>query len=419
MSFRKKQTLWLALLAGAFILVLAGCGGGSSSPATPSKSPAGAQTEPASPGGTTGQSAPATSETSEYKIGVINSLTGDKAAGGKSQQAGYKAALEVLGNEIDGHPVKLVEIDDQSSPDLAARAAEDLALQGVPVIIGPTFTPTAYAAEAVAERVGVPMISTSGGYEPSQGVKWSWAPTPHLEMQAIKYFEYAKAHGATKVATITSTDSLGDLMEGLFTKYFGQNPDIKQTARIRIGAKDIDYTPQLIKLKGDKPDLIFTMVAGQAVYQVRKQLNQVGLENVPMIISIGNTHNEMKRMMAEYKPGTALVLSPKFVVAGQLPNNDPQKNFYERIYSILHDSTKTDPEGLAMYGFDTMMVAAEALKAAGPDRAKINEWLEGAHEVVGVGGTIKLTKEDRIGVHVPDAVIMLLIDDKGQWAIAK
>ncbi|TDA63683.1 MAG: amino acid ABC transporter substrate-binding protein [Clostridia bacterium] len=361
-------------------------------------------------------------EKEPYRIGVINSLTGTYAAGGESMKAGYMAALKLFSDQggIDGRPVEIIEVDDESNPEISSRAVERLAEQGVPLIVGPAYTPTSYAAEAAAQRLQVPMISMSGAYKPSDGNKWAWAPSPHMDAALAKYTEYSRDKGLTAIATLSSTDALGDVGEEEFNELFAGNPDLKRVAQERVNIQGIEFTPQLMKVKASNPDIVYTYISGTALYQIRKQMDQVGLENTPMIIAMGNVTNESKRVMSEYRPGSVLYVSGKVVVADLLPDSDPLKGINVRVTESIKAGSGRDPEGTSLYGYDPMLVALEALKGAGPDRQAIKSWLENnAKGIVGLAGKYNLSKDDRIGLHDPESMTVIYIDENQNWAIAE
>src|SRR5689334_11364507 len=66
-----------------------------------------------------------------YKIGVMQPLTGLAAAGGKTSLVGTQLAANRINKAggINGRPVELVIVDDESKPDVARRKAEKLLIE--------------------------------------------------------------------------------------------------------------------------------------------------------------------------------------------------------------------------------------------------------------------------------------------------
>src|SRR3990170_1308112 len=60
------------------------------------------------------------------RLGFLSSMSGTFGVLGAEQKRGMDIALEHLGNKLGGRPVKLIEVDDKSSPVEAADAANKL-----------------------------------------------------------------------------------------------------------------------------------------------------------------------------------------------------------------------------------------------------------------------------------------------------
>ena len=81
------------------------------------------------------------------KIGTIVSLTGQSSQTGPPQVDALKYRLNLIGNQILGHPIQLIVADDASDPTTGVDAAKKLLLNDqVDVIIGPTNGAAAVAA---------------------------------------------------------------------------------------------------------------------------------------------------------------------------------------------------------------------------------------------------------------------------------
>src|SRR5688500_8228310 len=60
------------------------------------------------------------------RLGFLSSMSGTFGVLGAEQKRGLDLALEHLGHKLGGRPLKLVEVDDKSSPVEAADAANKL-----------------------------------------------------------------------------------------------------------------------------------------------------------------------------------------------------------------------------------------------------------------------------------------------------
>jgi branched-chain amino acid transport system substrate-binding protein len=150
---RSDRTRFLSLTATAAVLavVLAACSGGSSS-----SSGSGSGSSP---------SASASAAKSPILIGISLSLTGDFSADGQAFQRGYQLWQSVVnsGGGILGRPVKLIVLNDASSPTTVVSNYQKLiAVDHVNLTFGPfSSLLTAPASTAVA-RYGYAMIEGAG-----------------------------------------------------------------------------------------------------------------------------------------------------------------------------------------------------------------------------------------------------------------
>ena len=66
-----------------------------------------------------------------YKIGSFQSLSGAAAAGGKTALVGLQMAVDRINTSggINGRPLELLVVDDESKPDVGRRKTEKLAVE--------------------------------------------------------------------------------------------------------------------------------------------------------------------------------------------------------------------------------------------------------------------------------------------------
>ena len=113
-----------------------------------------------------------------YTVGLIVSATGPAGPTYQNIPAAAKArvALQNAEGGVNGHPIKLVIKDDQTSPALNQTAAEELIAQGVIEII--QDSPVTFAAAKVMQQAGMPVVgSATDGYE--------WGEQPYTNMFSL------------------------------------------------------------------------------------------------------------------------------------------------------------------------------------------------------------------------------------------
>ncbi|MBT8508356.1 hypothetical protein AZH53_08060 [Methanomicrobiaceae archaeon CYW5] len=104
---------------------------------------------------------PYSGENVTIDVGVLVPLTGDLAVYGGDVLEGINIAVDEIneGGGIGGKDVRIICRDTGGDPDRAAAMMEDLADQGVPVVIGPVTSSSAISVAPIAEKKQIVMIS--------------------------------------------------------------------------------------------------------------------------------------------------------------------------------------------------------------------------------------------------------------------
>ncbi|MCL6558149.1 MAG: ABC transporter substrate-binding protein, partial [Firmicutes bacterium] len=105
----------------------------------------------------------------------------------------------------------------------------------------------------------------------------------------------------------------------------------------------------------------------------------------------------------------------KLMVAGQIPDQDPQK---KELLAYIEDYTKkygSPPNSFGGYAYDAFNLLLKAVEKGGADRAAIRDQLEKMQGFVGVTGVFNLSAEDHNGLK-EDSMVMVKIED-GKWKL--
>lgn len=160
-SIRLSLVVAMALLS---LSLLAACGDNTATTA-PSTTAAGATTAAAGATTVAGTTSAATGKLSgEIKLGAVLSLTTDNSVYGNAQ----KNALELAFGEINANKflgdatIKLVTLDDKADKQEGISVMTKLIEQEkVSAILGPTLSSTAFSADPIAQKAGVPVLAVS------------------------------------------------------------------------------------------------------------------------------------------------------------------------------------------------------------------------------------------------------------------
>ena len=140
------------------------------------------------------------------KIGSIGILTGEGAAWGIAAKNGIDLAVEKINSQggVLGKKIKVYHQDDQGDPKKAISAFKYLTdIEGVKIIIGPSWSNTGLALVDLSKNKRVIMISPSLGVADfNEAHKYLFNTKMHDFILSRKLAEFVREQGHTRVALI-------------------------------------------------------------------------------------------------------------------------------------------------------------------------------------------------------------------------
>src|SRR5437763_11690458 len=200
----------------------------------------------------------------EFLVGVEVPLTGSLARVGAGMHEGSSVAADVFNRKNGKHKVKLITIDDESSPAKAVAAVEKLASQGVVAIDGGYGSNNIGPASDAANKAGLVYI-TSGGVDEA------------LSQRGIKNF-----------FRINNTAGYSKAMLGLLADMNVKSVSIVYLTKEATSdlAKDVDKT---LTAKGVKTTM---HPFDPAVTDFKPIINKIKLQDKPDVIAMVGYEND-------------------------------------------------------------------------------------------------------------------------------
>ena len=224
--FQRPKLLRLlsAAFAGCASLALAGCGPtsglgfGFGSSDSPSASPTTPVQSHALGGSTVGE----TIGSGPVRIGVILPLT--QGGGPSAIGTSLRNAADLAIQESGGNDVTLMVLDDHSTPDGAAQAAQSAIGAGADLIVGPLFAPGVREVGRVAKSAGKPVIAFST--DTSVSSRGVYLLSFLIEGYVDRIMDYASGRGKKSFAALAPQSDYGNVAIAEF-----------QQAASRLGAR--------------------------------------------------------------------------------------------------------------------------------------------------------------------------------------
>jgi branched-chain amino acid transport system substrate-binding protein len=230
---------------------------------------------------------------------------------------------------------------------------------------------------------------------------------------AQRIFDYMKGKGIARVAILTVQNGFGDsgrkeLLAA--APAFG----ITVAADERYGQGDTDMTAQLTKIRGTDAQAIVNWSIGPTQVIVTKNLRQLGI-TIPFYQSHGFGSTKNLQQAGEAAEGVYTVMG-RLLVAEALPETHPQKKVLMTYKKAYESRFGKEVSTFGGHAWDSLHLLADGLKAVGPDRARLRDFIENTKGFVGTAGVFNFSAEDHNGL-TKDAFEMLRVRG-GKFALA-
>ena len=333
-----------------------------------------------------------------YKIGVVFAVTGPAALLGEPERNTVVMLVEQINSVggINGHPLEVIIEDTEGDEAKTVMKVKKLINEKVVAIVGPTRSGTTMAAIPIVEKAQIPMISCAAAEDIVKPVKKWVFKTPQSDADAVRrIYEKMKELKLAKAAIMSGTTGFGtagrEQLKKLASEY-----GITIVADETYGPKDTDMTAQLTKIKGTDAQAIINWEIVPAQTTVMKNKKQLGM-TMPLFQSHGFGNIKYAQDAGDAAEGVLFPCGPLLAVES-LADANPQKALLTKYKKNYEEKFKIDVSAFGGYAWDALMLVTEALKAVGPDSAKIRDYIEQKKNFVGISGIFHYSPEDHCGL---------------------
>ena len=180
--------------------------------------------------------------------------------------------------------------------------------------------------------------------------------------------------------------------------------------------KDTDMTAQLTKIKGLAPQAIINWSVGPSQVTVLRNWRDLGMTNITFFQSHGFGSHKNIELAAGAAEGVYCPLGA-CNIAELLPADHPQKQVTMDYYNSYMAKYNEPLSSFGGHAWDAINLVADALKAVGPDKAKIQSYLENKKGFVGQHGVFNFSPDDHNGL--TKAAFQMVVVKDGNWSLVK
>jgi len=351
------------------------------------------------------------------KIGAVFSVTGGAAKLGGPE----KNAAEMIVEEINaaggvlGRQIELIVEDDEGIPENTVNDLQKLInLDEVCAIIGPTRSGNAIASGPICEEAGIPLVSCAAawvqlfpGNDTSQPNYKYVFKTPQNDSHCARtIFTDCKAKGYTKVAIITGTTGFGSAGRAeLLSQAEGFGIEIIADESYPPTASDL--TPQLTKIKAQKPQALINWSIVPAQGLIAGQVKQLGLD-----VQLYQSHGFGNK--GYIQPAAEGILFPagRLLVLGDIEASHVQRGVLTSFKEAYEAKFGEEVSTFAGHAYDAIHMLVNAIETAGStDKDAIRNALEAQKNFVGTAGVFNMSATDHCGL-TDEAFVMVTVKDQ-------
>ncbi len=371
---KNRLYIFLSILM-VLSFVLAGCGGQAAAPATEAAQPAAGAEKPA---------AEAPAETGDIWLALIYPMTGDNAMFGEIEVRAHKYVIDKINaaGGVNGRQIKYEVFDDRGDPKEAANIAQKVV--GDPKFVagfGHFRSVCTLAAAPIYDEAKFIFLTNSVNAKITGMSPWLFRYSI-TDTEASKQLAWAamKNHTDWKKAAILYTQSdfgvgLKDAVE-LELKNLG----VEIVAiKSYFEGQSKDYTPQLTKIKGTDPDMVFLLGYYAEAAPITQQSVQLGMD-----LTFWGPDGLVNQGLIDLggKEAERVYATAYFFETMTYPG-------VKETVADFKVATGEDLDGFGAITLDATNLLLEGIKAVGTDKEKLREWLANHKGFVGVAGPIE------------------------------
>ena len=338
----------------------------------------------------------------DITLGVIAGLSGLGASYGQGISRGAEmAALDInAGGGINGRNIKIMLVDDASSPPRSAIAMRRLTTANVSMIIGGWGSPQVLANMDIAEQAGIPYIVV-GATNPritNAKNKWTFRVIPSDAVMADQLATIAtESFGMKRIAVISDSNDYGTGNRKIFIAAL-ERAGVAPVEIQSYLTSDMEFSTQLLRVRDAHPDAIAIFGTVPAAPAIMRQARELGI--TARFMGTGGLANEALISLA---PGASegTVLTSFFseeadAEAGQ---------WAERFRQEFADQSEPPRPVLAAWEYRAIHdIAAPCLKHAGANRVMLRDCIaQWRGNLFGVNGEAYFDATGQL-VHSPSVV---------------
>lgn len=310
----------------------------------------------------------------EFVVGLLAPKIGVMAGHGESMEMGAAIAVAQLNEEggVNGQAVKLVVLDTQSDPGVAAqRAREIIGRNKANIVLGTGLSSETLAVIPITTDAGVPFIYSMDGelktcaIGDSSAVSnavWGAGFTERMIVEPfLKELRSNVLDGAEDVKVyFLGGDYVYPRSTNEFARSVAEEMGFQVVGEEYVDVSTTDYTPVIRRISSSNANLLIVTNPGSAAAIFMRQALQLGLDQEVAITGFATFAQEAVAEMGDVSQGA--LYANRY---SDLLENPQNEAFVERFRKAYPEKTLLPGPTVAAGSYGTLMIAADAYRRAG------------------------------------------------------
>ena len=326
-------------------------------------------------------------ETVTVRIGQVGPTSGPAAHLGLDNINGVRLAVDDLnarGITLGGRKARfeVVAEDDAGDPRQGTQVAQKLCDQKVNGVVGHLFSGSTIPASRIYNDCGIPQISpvATNAKLTEQGHKLSFRLIANDNATGKALADYAARNNIRKVAVVDDRTAYGQGLVAVFKKT-AQSLGIQVVDEPFTTDKAVDFSPILTSIKSKGAEAVFYGGVDVQAGPMLRQMQSLGLGKVKLFGGDGICTPRLAELAGSPNNVANVVCGEGGTSLEKMNGGVEWKKRYDARFAGQY-------QGNAPYGYDAVMVLAEAMKKAGSADPKVYGPQLASTDYAGITGQI-------------------------------
>ena len=344
------------------------------------------------------------------KIGAIFGVTGPAAYLGAPEEKTVRMLVDDINKSggLLGRQVQLIIKDSGASSEKAISFAKQLIdEEGVVAIIGPTTSGESMAIKDICDKAGMPLISCASSEAIVNPASKYVFKTPQKDNFIVEWiYGTMNKMGISKIGVIAANTGFGNGGKAQLEKYAAKYGITIAIAEV-YDSNATDLTALLTKVNAAGVQAVVNWSIEPAQAIVAKNMKQL---KMPQQLFQSHGFGNIKYVEAAGEAAEGIIFPcGRLIIAGELPNSNPQKKLLLKYAADYKANFKEDVSTFGGHAYDALTLLKAAIESAkSTDADSIVQALEGIRNFSGTAGIFNLSAEDHNGVQM-DSIVMVTV----------